>query len=198
MRAGLRARSVWIVDPEGRPTIDEANVVRSVQAADVSLSRAQLEALWSHGGLAHLAGNYWRFLGRISLGLIGVEQTATERRIVVRAGRRPILLAFERPTYELDAERGVVRWPIRGGLLAAGDGRPTGGVLELAMRRLPAGEATTARIAVEVTVLGFVPALAERFGRRVYTATQSRVHVFVSHAFLRSLGRLDLTTPGEG
>ena len=38
----------------------------------------------------------------------------------------------------------------------------------------------------------FYPAIAFRIGRWVYANTQSRIHVIVTHAFLRSLARLDL------
>ena len=38
----------------------------------------------------------------------------------------------------------------------------------------------------------FYPAIASRLSRFVYTNTQSRIHVIVTHGFLRSLARLDL------
>ena len=37
-----------------------------------------------------------------------------------------------------------------------------------------------------------------RIGRRFYMATQSRIHVLVTHAFLRSLARLDLAESRVG
>ena len=37
----------------------------------------------------------------------------------------------------------------------------------------------------------FYPAIASRLSRFVYTNTQSRIHVIVTHGFLRSLARLD-------
>jgi hypothetical protein len=41
-------------------------------------------------------------------------------------------------------------------------------------------------------VANFYPAIAARFSMPVYMATQSVVHVLVTHSFLRSLATLDL------
>ena len=38
----------------------------------------------------------------------------------------------------------------------------------------------------------FYPSIASGLGRRLYDITQSRVHVVITHGFLRSLRRLDL------
>jgi hypothetical protein len=51
---------------------------------------------------------------------------------------------------------------------------------------------------VEVEVANFHPAIASGFGRRVYNATQARIHVFVTNGFLRSLARLDLAESRVG
>jgi hypothetical protein len=53
-------------------------------------------------------------------------------------------------------------------------------------------EDAAARLHVEVQVANFYPAIAFGFSRRIYDATQSRIHVIVTHSFLRSLQRLDL------
>jgi hypothetical protein len=45
---------------------------------------------------------------------------------------------------------------------------------------------------VEVEVANFYPALASAIARWFYSATQSRIHVLVTHGFLRSLARLEL------
>ena len=47
----------------------------------------------------------------------------------------------------------------------------------------------TARVHVEVEVANFYPALASSIARWLYSATQSRIHVIVTHGFLRSLAR---------
>ena len=41
-------------------------------------------------------------------------------------------------------------------------------------------------------VANFYPAIAAGFSTPVYEMTQSALHVLVTHAFLRSLARLDL------
>ena len=58
----------------------------------------------------------------------------------------------------------------------------------------PSGEET---VTVTSEVANFYPMLAgrgwfSRIGRAIYGATQLRIHVIVTHAFLRSLARLDL------
>ena len=45
---------------------------------------------------------------------------------------------------------------------------------------------------IELEVANFYPAIAASFSTPVYEATQSVIHVLVTHAFLRSLSRLDL------
>ncbi|MCW2967362.1 MAG: hypothetical protein JWM71_1134, partial [Solirubrobacteraceae bacterium] len=54
------------------------------------------------------------------------------------------------------------------------------------------------RIHIEVEVANFYPAIASRLGRWIYTNTQSRIHVLVTHGFLRSLARLDLAQSRVG
>jgi hypothetical protein len=51
---------------------------------------------------------------------------------------------------------------------------------------------------VEVEVANFYPTLAFRIGRWFYANTQSRIHVIVTHGFLRSLARLDLAESRVG
>ena len=72
------------------------------------------------------------------------------------------------------------------------------GHLQIDVRRLPEKHAGEARLHVEVEVANFHPAIASGFGRRVYNATQARIHVFVTHGFLRSLARLDLAESKTG
>ena len=44
----------------------------------------------------------------------------------------------------------------------------------------------------------FYPSIAESFSTPVYEATQSSIHVLVTHAFLRSLATLDLARSKVG
>jgi hypothetical protein len=85
-----------------------------------------------------------------------------------------------------------VRWRIERGLLVARRGRRGDGYLEIDVERRPADRPDLVNVAVEVEVANFYPAIASRLSRFVYANTQSRIHVVVTHGFLRSLARLDL------
>jgi hypothetical protein len=49
-----------------------------------------------------------------------------------------------------------------------------------------------------VAVVSFYPAIASVLGPGLYAATQSAIHVIVTHGFLRSLARLDLAQSRTG
>jgi hypothetical protein len=174
-----------------------SGATRSRQAAEMTLPAGELRRLWTPMHLERLARTYWRFLTRVTLGLVRVIYSQSERSVVLLA--RPLkLLTFEAPEYELDADRGLVRWRIKRGLLVARGGRGGHGHLQIEVRRLPAQRAGEARLRVEVEVANFHPAIASGFGRRIYNATQAKVHVFVTYGFLRSLARLDLAESRVG
>jgi hypothetical protein len=171
--------------------------VQSVQTAEVLMPEAALEEIWSATNLERLARTYWRFLSRVTLGLIHVSYSEGGRAVVLIA--RPLtLISFHPPEYELDTQRGVVRWRIAGGLLVARRGLTAGGHLEIEVRRLGSVGDGRARLRVEVAVRNFYPSIATRVSRRFYDATQSRIHVIVTNAFLRSLVRLDLAESRVG
>jgi hypothetical protein len=165
--------------------------VRSVQSAEVVLRADTIDAMWSPRYLERLARTYWRFLSRATLGLIRVFYTDRERYVCLLVPALK-LLTFRAPEYEMDDERGVVRWRIERGLLVARDGREGDGYLEIDVRRHPADADNCVNVTVEVEVANFYPAIASRVGKWVYTNTQSRIHVVVTHGFLHSLARLDL------
>jgi len=71
-------------------------------------------------------------------------------------------------------------------------GRNGRGYLQIEVRRVPGDDPDHARLHVEVEVANFYPSIASRLSRRLYNATQSRIHVIVTYGFLRSLARLDL------
>jgi hypothetical protein len=198
--SGSRLRRVVdsvIRDPAEHTVMDEHGAVRSTQAAEISMPAADLEAIWTPMHLERLARTYWRYLPRVTLGLIRVVYTPTERMVVFIA--RPIvLLRFRAPEYELDADRGVVRWRIRDGLLVASEGHEGDGYLEIDVRRLPPKAPDTARVHVEVEIASFYPAIALRIARWFYKNTQSRIHVLVTHGFLRSLGKRELEESAVG
>jgi hypothetical protein len=144
--------------------------------------------------LERLARTYWKFLSRVSLGLIRVEYTPTERRVVIL--RRPlVLLRFGAPEYEISDGRGIVRWRIRDGVLVA---RRDQGYLEIDVRKGAAEQPGYANAHVEVEVSNFYPALSVWVARWFYANTQSRIHVLVTHGFLRSLARRELEMSAVG
>jgi hypothetical protein len=179
-----------IIDPEEHTTMDERGAVRSVQAAEITLPVGALDAMWTPMHLERLAATYWRYLTRMTLGLIRVKYDADERAIVF-ISRPLVLLRFKAPEYELDGGRGRVRWRIRDGVLVSPRDRDDGH-LQIEVRRCDPVDEHTGRIQVEVEVANFYPALATAVARWFYKATQSRIHVFLTHGFLRSLARLDL------
>jgi hypothetical protein len=193
-----RPKLATISGLEDRTTEDRASgAMRSVQAADIELAQAELSRLWTPMHLERLARTYWRFLTRVTLGLVRVLYSESERSVVLLA--RPLkLLTFEAPEYEMNGERGLVRWRIKHGVLVARSGRGGHGHLQIDVRRLPDETAGRARVHVEVEVANFHPAIASGLGRRVYNATQAKIHVFVTHGFLRSLARLDLAESKVG
>jgi hypothetical protein len=60
------------------------------------------------------------------------------------------------------------------------------------------GVSDPAKLDIDVEVANFYPAIASRLGTPVYEATQSFVHVLVTHAFLRSLATLELAESKVG
>jgi hypothetical protein len=179
-----------IQTPTDDTQMDANGAVRSVQSADITMPRDTLEELWDPANLERLARTYWSFLSACTLGIIRVHYTEGER--FVKAFRVIPLLTFAAPEYEMDTDRGIVRWRIVKGLLVARKGRDGDGALEIDVRRLPTNEPGKARINVEISVLNFYPNIARWLSRFVYTNTQSRIHVIVTYGFLRRLVTRDL------
>src|SRR5579884_2007366 len=123
-RNRLPARAV-IVSPRQSTSIARDGAVRSVQSAELTMSAADLERLWNAANLENLARTYWRFLSRVTLGLIRVAYGENERSVVF-LGRPLTLLRFDAPEYVLERDHGSVRWQIRDGLLVARSGRGCG------------------------------------------------------------------------
>jgi hypothetical protein len=183
-----------ISDPDDHTVMDSGGAVRSIQAADVTMPQGELEALWTPLYLERLARTYWKYLSRVSLGLIRVEYTEKERRVVLL--RSPfVLLRFQAPEYEITDGRGIVRWRIRDGVLVDKRNR---GYLEIDVRRTDADRPGYARAHVEVEVANFYPRIATWVARWFYKITQSRIHVLVTHGFLRSLAQRDLEMSAVG
>jgi len=189
-----RAGDAMISEIYDSTVMDSGGSVRSIQAANVTMPAGELDALWTPMYLERLARTYWKFLSRVSLGLIRVEYTDTERRVVLL--RRPfVLLRFAAPEYEISDGRGIVRWRIRDGVLVA---KRDQGYLEIDVREGEADRPGYDQAHVEVEVANFYPAIATRVARWVYKVTQSRIHVLVTHGFLRSLARRELERSAVG
>src|SRR5205807_3199397 len=150
-RRPARVADVTIVTPRESTELDPSGAVRSVQAADITMPADDLEAIWTPMHLERVARTYWRFLSRVTLGLIRVEYTAAER-VVVFISRPAVLLRFSAPEYAMDARRGLVRWNIESGVLVARRGREAGGYLLIELRRGPASADGQATLHVDVAV----------------------------------------------
>jgi hypothetical protein len=172
-----RARARVTIVHEPRAGYSDSGATGSRQVAEVTLPKVELEKLWSPEHLESLARTYWSFLSRFSLGLIRVLYSEDSRDVVFL--RRPfVLLRFRKPEYEFNRDGGTVTWPIDRGVL---------------VRRKPpqdgSGEVT---VVVSSEVVNFYPTIATRLSRWIYEQTQLRIHVIVTHAFLRSLANLEL------
>lgn len=177
----------------------------SKQVAEVTLPRSELDRLWAPEYLERLAATYWRYLTRISLGTLRVLYSSDAREIAV-LGRPFVLLRFHAPEYRAEPARGTVTWRIDRGLLVAPAGRGRG-FLRISVERpvdpRPGSPSDEVTATVTSEVSSFYPMIAgwgwfSRVGRVLYRATQLRIHVIVTRAFLRSLANLDLAPSRVG
>jgi hypothetical protein len=194
-RTRMPARAV-IVSPRRSTLVNRDGAVRSVQSVDLTLPADKLERHWTLNDLERLARTYWQFLARVTLGLIRVVYSESERSVVL-LGRPLTLLRFDAPEYVLDPDHGNVTWRIRDGILVAREGRGSG-FLAIDVHRYPPDDEGRAKLHIEVEVANFYPSIAASFGVPVYKRTQSVIHVLVTHAFLRSLARLELAESKVG
>src|SRR5215212_7779417 len=195
-RRAAAARVNIIGKPQNSSAADGS--VTTKQVADIYLPQSELDRIWSVEYLERLARTYWRFLTRVSLGLIQVKYTPESRQIVLIA--RPFkLLTFKAPEYETEARLGRVTWRIDRGFLVAPRGRGKG-YLRIEVERREdwsdgEGGLQVARVTSEVG--NFYPTIAgwgwfAKIGQFVYRVTQLAIHAVVTNAFFRSLARLDL------
>ena len=195
-RRGRTPAQAVIISPPRSTVVARDGAVRSVQLAELTLAQEDFRRMWNATNLENLARTYWRFLSRVTLGLIRVVYGENERSVVLLA--RPLtLLRFDAPNYVLERDHGSVRWRIRDGLLVARAGQGCG-FLALVVTHLASEDNGRERILIEVEVANFYPAIAAGFSVPVYEVTQSAIHVLVTHAFLRSLARLDLAESKVG
>ncbi len=206
----MRQRDPRKLLPENRPLPASVKIVHvpeqgyapdgsvtTRQKAELTVPCEMLNRMWTAENLENLARTYWAFLIRMSLGILNVRYGPESREIV--AFGRIVLLRFHTPDYETGSDHGCVTWRINKGLLVAPGGRNKGH-LRICVERPPdlngTGEVT---VTVTSEVGAFVPMLTlpglralSGFGRWLYRQTQLRVHVIVSHAFLKSLSNLEL------
>ena len=199
MKTRERARVKLVRSPESQ--WEPGGPVTSKQEALVTLPRRELDRIWSPEYLERLARTYWRWLSKISLGLLRVVYTPTTRRIVFLTPPFT-LLRFHAPEYETKPDCGVVTWRIDRGLLVAPGGRGEG-FLRITVKRPDdtEGDEVSARVSSEVA--NFYPALGgwgwfAKIGAWIYRNTQLRIHVIVTNGFLRSLARLQLVPSKVG
>ena len=165
----------------------------------MTMPTAAIDAIWSPMHLERLARTYWRFLVRCTLGLIRVEYT--EDAALRRAAAPAVACCsrFKAPEYEMDAERGVVRWRIERGVLVAPPGTTPTATCEIDIRRTARRRArhastSTSRSRSRTTTRAIALALS----RWAYAVTQSRIHVIVTYGFLRSIAKLNLAPSQVG
>lgn len=174
----------------------EDGSVRSVQSGDVWLPSDRMPDVWTAENLERLARTYWFHLGRVSFRLLRVMYTPNGRAMAI-LGLVP-LITFDEPEYELDERRGSVKWIIRNGLLVSPRGAGHGGSLGIRVERLDSDRPGMDRVHVELSITNFYPSVADRLSKRLYSATQSRIHVLVVLSFLRSLAHGELAPSKVG
>jgi hypothetical protein len=199
-RREAKARVHLVKEPDGTGSTDGS--VTTKQVADVTMPFTELAKLWNTEYLERLARTYWRFLSRVSLGLIRVVYKPDAREIVLLT--KPfVLLRFFAPEYETSDRGGSVTWRINKGLLVAPPGRGKG-FLRITVEgpdTRPGDDAATVRVSSEVA--NFYPMLAGwGWGKKIfswlYRITQYEIHTIVTNAFLRSLAKLDLAPSKVG
>jgi hypothetical protein len=182
-------------DPERGP-VGPDGPLRSVQEAELSLEPWLLDELWRPETLERLARGYWRYLNRMSLGLLRVSYGEGTRSIVLLWSRL-VLLRFREPRFDTGPGFGRVTWPIERGVLVAPEGRGRG-YLSFDVRRQEGEAAREAgHVRIRAVVANFYPLLRgsgrlARIGAFLYSQTQLRIHVVVTRGYLRSLERGDL------
>jgi hypothetical protein len=206
----VRPRDPRKLLPQNRPLPARVKIVRvpeqgygedgsvtTRQEAVVTVPCDVLDALWTPENLENLARTYWTFLIRFFHGLLKLRYGKDCREIVALGFI--VLLRFHTPDYETGSTRGCVTWRINKGFLVAPGGRDKGHLRICVERPADTNDGDEVPVKVTSEVGAFVPTLSfpglrtlSGFGRWFYRQTQLRVHVIVTHAFLRSLGNLEL------
>src|ERR1700730_11675848 len=78
-RGDTGAEAVISTGPDSCTADEGSGAVRSVQTADIFLPAYAVAEMWTPVYLERLARTYWRYLTRVTLGLIRVVYTERER-----------------------------------------------------------------------------------------------------------------------
>lgn len=170
--------------------------VRSVQSGDVWVASKRMEGVWTAENLERLARTYWWHMGRFSFHTLKVLYTPHGRAMAL-FGVLPLITFYE-PEYELDHERGSVRWRIRNGMLVSPKASEKDGYLGIVVEHRESDRPGFDKLHLELSVVNFYPSIAETLSKRLYSATQSRIHVLVTLSFLRSLAHGELVPSKVG
>src|SRR5829696_7386636 len=103
-RREAKARVNVVKHPETDSNEDGSITSRNI--ADIEVPRSEIERIWNTEYLERLARTYWRFLTRVSLGLIRVVYSADSREIVL-VTKPFVLLRFHAPEYDTPPNGGT-------------------------------------------------------------------------------------------
>ena len=185
-----------IRDPDEHTTFDERGAVRSIQAADLTLPGEELD---SCGRRCTWSASRARTGSTSRASRSASSASPTRRRSAWSCSSRGrsccCASARRSTTIDADARDRALAHPRRAARRARA---ATHGYLEIDVRRCPEeapGQATHARRGGGRELL---PGARLPVARWFYANTQSRIHVLVTHGFLRSLARLELEESAVG
>jgi hypothetical protein len=176
----------------GREKTAVRGPVASIHQAELTVAVEGSEQLVGTGFVREVADEYWRFLSRISLGILRRHSEPDHVSLVV-VSPRAALLRFRAPRYAASATSEEVEWGIDRGLLVAGRGRGQG-LLRISIERLAHSgrDPGKARLLMRMEVLGYYPRSRGHgwfapMGAWIYGHTQAQIHRIVLRGFMRSL-----------
>jgi hypothetical protein len=184
--------------PGGREKVVRSGPVGSIHEAELLVPATAVASILSAAFLERIARAYWRFLRRISLGLLRVRSGPGHESIVPLVSGVAVI-SFRPARYGADSERAELEWAIDDGLLVAREGRGLGSLrIRLERRRPDHVERGRARLLMRMEVAGYHPRLRgprwfAPLGAWIYARTQAQVHRLVLRSFMRSLAGLELS-----
>jgi hypothetical protein len=182
----------------GHEEVAQRGPVGSVHEAELLVEPEAVESLLAADFLKQVAVAYWRFLGRISLGLLRVRREPDHQSLVLLL-TRAVLLRFRAPRYNEGPDWAEVAWQIDRGLLVARAGRGRGSLrIRIQRGALDSQKPGEARLLMRMEVTGYHPRCRGdgRFaplGAWIYGHTQAQIHRLVLRGFMRSLAKLEFS-----